>query len=342
MPAISPRGAGRTRPAAKMSRVYAIESTPTLIGAKADHRLALRPAEIGAAMRHLAAALGAGPQDWKQPPGANAAWLDAAAQDLEQHRGHALVHAGREQPVEIHCLAYAINGALGSFGTTIRLIEPVAAVCRSPQRQSLHDLAADMAAGKVDTLLMLGTNPVYDAPPEFDFAAALRRVPFSASLALYADETAIASTWRIPQAHEYEAWSDARAFDGTTTIQQPQVRRLYGGHSAQELLALLQGNTMPDDYALLRGYWQRRTQQQGSGDFEHFWHESVRVGVVANTAAAAVTAAPAADLAASLPSAAPGAGRRPRSAVSSRRGGAGRPLRQQPLAIGDAAQPSPA
>ncbi len=301
--------AARRRPdetGGKMSRVYAIDSTPTLIGAKADHRLALRPSEIAAALRHLAAALGAGPQDWKQPPGANAAWLDAAAQDLQQHRGHALVHAGREQPVEIHLLAYAINGALGSFGATIRLIEPVAAAA-SPQRQSLQDLAADMAAGKIDTLLMLGTNPVYDAPPEFDFAAALRRVPFSASLALYADETAIASTWRIPQAHEYEAWSDARAFDGTTTIQQPQVRRLYGGHSAQELLALLQGNTMPDDYALLRGYWQRRTQQQGNGDFEHFWHESVRVGVVAHTAAAAVTAAPAADLAASLPSAAPAA-----------------------------------
>ena len=62
-------------------------------------------------------------------------------------------------------MAYAINGALGSFGATIRLIEPVAAAA-SPQRQSLQDLAADMAAGKVDTLLMLGTNPVYDAPPD--------------------------------------------------------------------------------------------------------------------------------------------------------------------------------
>ena len=221
--------AARRRPdetGAKISRVCAIESTPTLIGAKADHRLALRPSEILAALRYLAAALGAGPQDWKQAPGTNAAWLDAAAQDLQQRRCHALVHAGREQPVEIHLLAYAINGAPGSFGASIRLIEPVAAAA-SPQRQSLQDLAADMAAGKVDTLLMLETNPIYDAPPEFDFAAARRRVPFSASLALYADETAIASTWRIPQAHEYEAWSDARAFDGTTTIQQPQVRRLY-------------------------------------------------------------------------------------------------------------------
>jgi MoCo/4Fe-4S cofactor protein with predicted Tat translocation signal len=294
--------AARRRPdqtGGKMSRVYAIESTPTLIGAKADHRLALRPAEMSAAMRYLTAAVGVGPQDWKQAQPKEAAWLDAAAQDLLQHRGHAIVHAGREQPVEIHLLAQAINGALGGFGATIRLIEPVAA-SPSLQRQSVQDLVADMMAGKVDTLLMLGTNPVFTAPAELGFATALRRVKLSVALALYADETALNSAWQIPQAHEYEAWSDARAFDGTVTIQQPQVRRLYGGHSAQEILAVLQGDTMPNDYALLRGYWQRWAQQQGHGDFEHFWHESLRLGVVANTTAASVTATPAADVVAGL------------------------------------------
>ncbi|HEY3911565.1 MAG TPA: TAT-variant-translocated molybdopterin oxidoreductase [Stellaceae bacterium] len=298
--------AARRRPAetgGRMSRVYAIESTPTLIGAKADHRLALRPAELAAAMRYLAAALGAGPQQWSQAQVKDADWLKAAAQDLKQHHGRALVHAGREQPAEIHLLAHAINGALGSFGATIRLIEPVAASPGS-QQQSLHQLAADMMAGKVDTLLMLETNPLYTAPADVDFAAALKKVPLSADLALYADETTLASTWHIPAAHEYEAWSDARAFDGTITIQQPQLRRLYGGHSAQELLAVLLGNTMPVDYALLRAFWQSAAKQQGHADFEQFWHESVRIGVVANSAAAPVTATPTADLAAHLPAAA--------------------------------------
>ncbi|MGH7029161.1 MAG: hypothetical protein ACREEZ_01915, partial [Stellaceae bacterium] len=297
--------AARRRPdetGGKMSRVYAIESTPTLIGAKADHRLGLRPAEMSAAMRYLAATLGVGPQEWSQAPLENADWLKAAAQDLKQHHGRALVHAGREQPVEIHLLAHAINGALGSYGATIRLIEPVSASSGS-QQQSLQQLVADMAAGRVDTLLMLEANPLYTAPADFDFAAALKKVPLSASLALYADETAAASTWHIPAAHEYEAWSDARAFDGTITIQQPQVRRLYGGHSAQELLAVLQGNTMPEDYALLRAYWQSAAQQQGRGDFEHFWRETVRIGVVENSAATPVTATPAAGLAAHLPAA---------------------------------------
>ena len=268
----------------QMSRVYAIESTPTLIGAKADHRLPMRPADIVDAVRYLAGAVGGGPKEWAQQEIKDADWLNAAAQDLMQHRGHALVHAGREQPEEIHLLADAINGALGAFGATTRLIEPIV-FSQVSQRQSLQGLTADMAAGKVDTLLILDTNPLYTAPADIDFAGALRRVPLSVSLALYADETAQASTWLIPATHEYEAWSDARAFDGTVTIQQPQLRRLYGGHSAQELLAVLLADTSPDDYALVRAFWQQEAQQKGRGDFEAFWHEALRVGVVSDTAA---------------------------------------------------------
>ena len=299
--------AARRRPdetGGRMSRVYAIESTPSLLGAKADHRLALRPAEMAQAMRHLASAVGAGPQEWKSAAIESHEWLDAAAQDLLQHKGGALVYAGREQPAEIHLLAAAINGALGAYGKTIRLIEPVA-LTPEAQLPSLKELAADMAAGKVDTLVMLEIDPLYTAPSDIDFAAALKRVPFSVSLARYADETALASTWHIPAAHEYEAWSDARAFDGTVTIQQPQVRRLYGGRSAQELLAVLQGNTSPDDYSLLRAYWQGAAQQRGRGDFDGFWRETLRRGVVDNSAAATVAATPRPDLARALPAPAP-------------------------------------
>src|SRR5205814_2261312 len=200
------------------------------------------------ALRYLAAKIGAGPAEWAGADTPHAAWLDAAGQDLTGNRGHALVHAGPEQPAELHLLAHAINDKLGAFGATVRAIEPVAPASE-PDRKSLAELVADMAAGKVDTLVLLGTNPVYAAPAELDFAGALRHVPQSICLSLYADETAMASTWHIPAAHEYEAWGDARAFDGTVTIQQPQIRPLYGGRSAHQLLAVMLGETMPDDYA---------------------------------------------------------------------------------------------
>jgi molybdopterin-containing oxidoreductase family iron-sulfur binding subunit len=283
-----------------MSRVYAIESTPTLLGAKADHRLAMRPDEIARSLRYVAGLLGAGPQDWTQQESAHATWLKAAAVDLAAHRGATLVHAGREQPVEVHLLADAINDKLGAIGTTLRLIAPVQADSE-PQRQSITELADDMASGKVDTLFILGPNPVYDAPADLDFAAKLRHVPFSVCLSLYDDETAVACTWRIPAAHEYERWGDARAFDGTVTIQQPQARPLYGGHSPYEILAILLGSPVTDDYTMVRDYWHQRAQQENRGDFDAFWHGSLRVGVVPKTAEPTISAALQSNLAAKLP-----------------------------------------
>ncbi|HWI28284.1 MAG TPA: 4Fe-4S dicluster domain-containing protein, partial [Stellaceae bacterium] len=282
---------------AKMSRLYAIESTPTLAGAKADHRLLRSPREIAAALRFIAAELGAGPHETSAGLPADAALLKAIAEDLRQHHGRALVHAGREQTVEVHALVHAINGAIGGFGETLHAIEPVEAQ-PTGHVASLAALVQDMGAGKVDTLLILGTNVVYTAPADRDFAAALAKVPFSVYLGEYADETAAKCEWHVPQAHEYEAWSDARAHDGSVTILQPQVRPLYQSRSAQELLALLLGDTAPDGYARLRAHWQ---QAHGSGHFESFWHAALRRGIVAGSAAKEVKVSLRPDFLAALP-----------------------------------------
>ena len=173
------------------------------------------------------------------------------------------------------------TGRSAPLGQTIRLIAPVE-VGGGSKRQSLTELVDDMRAGKVDTLLMLGVNPVYNAPAGLDFAKApAARAVLRVALRSTTTRLPIACTWRIPAAHEYEAWGDARAFDGTITIQQPQVGRLYGGHSAQEVLAVLQGDTAPDDYTLRAHFWQQRAQQGGRVAISStFWHEAVRTGVV--------------------------------------------------------------
>ena len=285
--------AARRRPAEvkdEMSRLYAIESTPTLAGAKADHRLIMSPDGIAAALRFIAASVGAGPQDWARDDAPDAERLKPLAADLVAHRGRALVHAGREQPVEVQALVHAIDHALGALGQTVRAIEPVAAASAGAT-QSLAMLAQDMAAGKVDTLVMLGTNPVYTAPAELDFARALGEVKLSIYLGPYADETAEQSHWHVAETHEYEAWSDARAFDGTATIQQPQVRPFYDGHSAHELLALLLGDTAPDGFAIIRERWQREARRRSTPDFEAFWHDALRVGIIPESAAPAVDVA---------------------------------------------------
>ena len=104
------------------------------------------------------------------------------------------------------------------------------------QLQSLKELCIDMNAGKVDTLLILGGNPVYTAPVDYNFAANLSKVPLRIRLGLYEDETSDLCHWNVPEVHSLEAWSDARAYDGTTSIVQPLIAPLYEGcRSAHEI-----------------------------------------------------------------------------------------------------------
>jgi MoCo/4Fe-4S cofactor protein with predicted Tat translocation signal len=266
-----------------MSRLYAAESVPTNTGAKADHRLALRPSAMDGLARALARAAGVPGVPAVTLPAEAQAFVDAAARDLHARRGAGIVVAGDEQPASVHAIAHAINAALGNAGSTVIYTDPVEA---NPvdQLQSLQRLVADMRAGKVDALLILGGNPVYDAPADLAFGQALRKVDFSVHLSLYEDETSARCQWHVPEAHPLEAWGDARAFDGTASIQQPLIAPLYGGRSAHEVLAALSpapGRTAHDH---VRETWRQVAAARGIPDFEAFWRRSVHDGVVADTA----------------------------------------------------------
>ena len=115
-----------------------------------------------------------------------------------------------------------------------------------------------MYAGTVEFLLILGGNPVYTAPADLNFAAAMERVPTRAHLSLYEDETSALCQWHIPEAHFLEAWSDVRADDGTATIIQPLIAPLYGGKSAHEVVSAIDGRER-SGYDLVREYWSRET-----------------------------------------------------------------------------------
>jgi len=266
-----------------MSRFYAVESTVTNTGARADHRLALRPREVESFARALAAAVGVPGAPAAPAPAAWQPYLAAAAADLLAHRGAGVVIAGDEQPAAVHALAHAINHALGNAGMAVRHTDPVE-FQPGIQADSIRHLASDMAAGAVDALLILGGNPVYDAPADLEFGKALGKVAFSAHLSLHADETSARCQWHVPEAYFLEAWSDVRAFDGTASIVQPLIAPLYGGKSAHDLLSILTGQANRSGYDLVRETWQAHAQQAGAGDFEPFWRRAVHDGLVAGTA----------------------------------------------------------
>ena len=199
---------------APINRVYAIESGPSGIGSMADHRLPVKPSQVEGYARAVAAGLGL----------ANAAtdhgdWIGALVRDLQKSHGASIVVAGDQQPAAVHAIAMAINQALGNIGTTVLVSDPVE-VAPANQLESIKQLVADMSAGNVKALIMLGGNPVFDAPADLEFGHALVKVPFRAHLSLYYDETSMLSQWHVPETHYLEAWSDARAHDGTVSIVQ--------------------------------------------------------------------------------------------------------------------------
>ncbi|HEY1328641.1 MAG TPA: 4Fe-4S dicluster domain-containing protein [Casimicrobiaceae bacterium] len=265
-------------PQERRSRLYALECTPTLTGAAADHRLPMRARDIGAAAHALAHALGAARSAPAQSP-VPADWLRMLGEELRQSRGESIVVAGERQPAWVHALAHAMNEALGNVGSTVAHLQPVAAE-PVDHLASIGELARDMQAGQVDTLLILDANPVYTAPADVGFAEALGRVPLKVHLGLYEGETGARCDWHLPAAHALESWGDLRAFDGTCSLQQPCIAPLYDGHCASELIAIAGGDVEADPRALLRAYWQRGQP----GDFDAFFDDALRRGVVPGSA----------------------------------------------------------
>ncbi|MCX6537658.1 MAG: TAT-variant-translocated molybdopterin oxidoreductase [Acidobacteria bacterium] len=266
----------------EMNRLYAVESAPTNTGAKADHRLAAKPSAMITIARTLAAAIGVIGVTPMMLPAESQRFVEAAARDLAANKTASLVVAGDEQPAAVHVLAHAINQALGNVGQTVLYSDSIEA---NPidQMASLRELIADMQAGAVSGLLILGGNPVYSAPADLKFGEALQRVAFSAHLSLYEDETSAACQWHIPETHPLEAWSDARAWDGTVTILQPLISPLYGGKSAHDVVAGLSASPGRGGYDQVRDTWELFADQAGIVDFEAFWRKSVHDGTVAGT-----------------------------------------------------------
>ena len=280
---------GIETPTSQMNRLYAVESGPSLTGAMADHRLPIRCGEVENFARALATALGLPIQNASSPVAGQPVpneWFKAVVRDLQSHRGASLVVAGAWQPPAVHALAHAMNEALGNAGTTVVYTDPVEL---GPEADSLPDLVKEIDAGQVSALLILGSNPVFTAPADLQFAQRMLKVPLRIHCGLYDDETAEISHWHIPQTYFLESWSDARAFDGTAGIVQPLIAPLYHGHSHHEMIALLTGNVGKSDHELVREYWKAQRPQQSERDFENFWARTLHDGVLAGTALPAIS-----------------------------------------------------
>lgn len=299
----------------EMSRLYVIETTPTTTGASADHHWSVKPSELLPAVTAIAAGTGVK----NISTGGSINGVDAIARDLQEHKGASIVIAGKEAPLSVHALAHAMNDALGNVGKTVLYTDPLEANSVD-QRQSLQELINDIDGGRVEMLVIIGGNPVYNTPADLKLDQnRMFKTKLRVHLSQYRDETSELCHWHIPETHYLEAWSDTRSFDGTVTIVQPLIEPLYQNKSAHELLAVFTPQYDRKPYDIIRDYWQgAKTQQSGAGtgagtragaggsqqtktpqtalpsatpsaDFETWWRKCVHDGFVPNTALAQKT-----------------------------------------------------
>ena len=247
-----------------MNRLYVVESQYSITGAMADHRLRMRASGVPRFAAQLLSAV----QGFPVVGGAK--WLNAVARDLKANRGKCAVVAGPRQDVSTHLLAFALNELLGNLGETVTYVN----TGRRPMLPGLLELASEMSRGAVNTLVILGGNPVFTAPADTAFAANLKKVALSIHVGQDADETASAVNWHVPEAHYLESWGDGRSPDGTATIQQPMIEPLHGGKTQAEVLAFLGGYKDQRPYDIVRNHF-------GLSDAK--WRKAVHDGLVEGT-----------------------------------------------------------
>jgi molybdopterin-containing oxidoreductase family iron-sulfur binding subunit len=273
----------------EMSRLYVVESTVSLTGANADHRVRLESHRIGAfavALTQELSRLGLplriqdGVGDLRALPDSLRPHLAVIARDLADFPGEALVVAGRRQPAQVHALVFLMNEALGAVGRTLTLHGTRDVAWGSPR--DLRELGEAMRGGSISTLIVLGGNPAYTAPVDVAFTSAAQSVAHIVHLGTHADETSELAEWHLPEAHFLESWGDARAADGSVSVIQPLVQPLYGGKSRIELLGALQRDELADGFGLVRDTWLE--QILGDGDAEARWEHTLHDGILADSA----------------------------------------------------------
>ena len=249
-----------------MNRLYVVESMPTVTGAKAEHRLGLKPSEIEKFATALVSGSGYTGSDTTQK------FFAAVLADLKKAGPKAVVVAGEQSSPAVQAAAHALNAQLGAVGSTVVYTETVAAI-PSIQNDDFKALVAAMNAGQVKALVILGVNPIYSAPGDLRFGEGMGKVPFTAHFGPYYDETGQRAQWHINAAHYLEGWSDARAYDGTISIVQPMIDPLYGGKTAHDVLQTILDNPQMTSYEVVQANFKTYAKSSDAAAWQKALHD---------------------------------------------------------------------
>ncbi len=269
----------------RMSYHVQFESRLSLTGGKADQRLAVRPADLGPILSHLATRLAAKaratlPAGTPGEPPVSGRFLDHLAEVLWESRGRSLVLCGAED-VGLQVLGNFLNHLLANYGTTVDLAQP--AYQSQGNDADLEKLLGEVRDGRVGALFVYQSNPVHDLPSGASLAEELGRVPLVVSFAERLDETARLARFVCPVPHFLEAWGDAEPVNGVVSLAQPALTPLGNTRPLSESLATWTnpaGSRSASSYDLLRAAWEAEVfpRHRGGGPFQAFWDKTLHDG----------------------------------------------------------------
>jgi MoCo/4Fe-4S cofactor protein with predicted Tat translocation signal len=269
-------------PDSQMNRLYVAEPAFTATGGMADHRLAVAGSNVGNLLTALANLLHINLPFPEASDALNAKekrWLQALAADLKDNRGQSLILAGRRQPAWVHALVFQLNESLNNNGATCEWF-PLTDKTVS-RLANLKTLTAKMNTNEIKTLIILGGNPVYNAPVDLNFSTILQKIPTIIHLSYDVNETSRLANWHLPRTHFLESWGDARAWDGSLSVIQPLIAPLFDNcRSIFETLFLVISGNEGSGYELVRESWQIFLSKP---DFENQWHRVLHDGILSES-----------------------------------------------------------
>ncbi len=271
----------RTADQGVMNRLIAVEAGWTVTGSAADLRIALPPTQIEQAIRYVATRVGVINENTSGLDQPTIALLDSAIRNLISDREKALVVAGPSMSAGSHHLVHAINQRLGCVGSCVSYTEePLAGQATGGCLESIHQLSELLQGNVIRTLVIIGGNPVYDAPSDcvLDLEPTASRPLVTMHLSLHDNETSQACTWHIPGVHALEAWGDGRAWDGTYTLRQPLIMPLFEGKSSLELLSLIGGKSIGNTRDMVRDTFKQLFSNATAKEWEVALHNGLHLG----------------------------------------------------------------
>ncbi|MBX9836939.1 MAG: TAT-variant-translocated molybdopterin oxidoreductase [Silvanigrellaceae bacterium] len=271
-----------------MNRLYSIESNFSTTGTISDHHYILRSGRMGEFLLGIASELttfGATfPSEINDAlkgnrvfPESLTKWIKACAKDLYKNKGNSLIVVGDRQPVWVHMLAFSINVSLGSIGKTITLIPDTT---RPKNLDNETNLTFALQKGYIQTLIVVGGNPVYTSPADLKLSELFKKVSNSFYLGFSLNETSEVCKYYFPKTHFLETWGDTRSSDGTVGITQPLIAPLYEECSDEYsfVYSLSHLDNAESGYSLIRKYWQNKLGNPVN--FESLWRQYLSNGII--------------------------------------------------------------